>query len=67
MGGETLRRRIEARLGIKLGETTADGRFTLLPIVCLGACDHAPALMVDDVLHGDFDAATLDRLLEGYR
>ena len=30
------------------GETTADGRFTLLPIVCLGACDQAPAMMVDD-------------------
>ena len=38
------------------GETTADGRFTLLPIVCLGACDQAPAMMVDDDLHGDLDA-----------
>ena len=35
------------------GETTADGRFTLLPIVCLGACDHAPAMMIDDDMHGD--------------
>ena len=40
-----------------VGETSADGRFTLLPIVCLGACDHAPALMIDDDLHGDVDPA----------
>ena len=41
------------RLGIRLGETTADDRFTLLPIVCLGACDHAPVMMIDDDLHLD--------------
>jgi len=67
MGAESLRRRLEARLGIRMGETTADGRFTLLPIVCLGACDHAPALMVDDDLHGDLDAGGLERVLEAYR
>jgi len=67
LGGEAVRARLEAWLGIRLGETTPDGRFTLLPIVCLGACDHAPALMVDEELHGDLDAATLDRLLERYR
>jgi len=67
LGGEVVRQRLEARLGIRPGETTADGRFTLLPTICLGACDHAPALMVDEDLHGDLDAATLDRLLEGYR
>jgi NADH-quinone oxidoreductase subunit E len=35
-----------------------------LPIVCLGACDRAPALMMDDMLHGDVDAACLDALIE---
>ena len=38
-----------------MGGTTADGRFTLLPIVCLGACDQAPAMLVDDDLHGTVD------------
>ena len=37
-------------LGIGFGETTSDNRFTLLPIVCLGACDRAPVMLVDDTL-----------------
>ena len=39
----------------------------MLPIVCLGACDHAPALMIDRDLHLDVEPANLDRILEGYR
>ena len=54
------------RQGIRLGETSADGRFTLLPIVCLGCCDRAPAMLVDDDLHGPINA-NVDRILEGYR
>ena len=53
--------------GIGLGETTADGRFTLLPIVCLGCCDRAPAMLVDDDLHGPVDSAGIGQVLEGYR
>jgi NADH-quinone oxidoreductase subunit E len=63
LGRDALQARIFARLGIGPGETTADGEFTLLPIVCLGACDRAPALMLGDELHGDVDAARLDALL----
>jgi NADH-quinone oxidoreductase subunit E len=66
MGGETVRERLEARLGIGLGETTADGRFTLLPVVCLGACHQAPAMMIDDDLHHDLDPAKIDAVLETY-
>ena len=66
MGYETLRDAFHTRLGVRLGETTSDGRFTLLPIVCLGACDHAPTIMIDDDLHHDVDAARLDALLERY-
>jgi NADH-quinone oxidoreductase subunit E len=66
MGGDALSQRLRARLGIGWGETTPDGRFTLLPIVCLGACDHAPAVMIDDDLHGDLEAGDMDRVLEGY-
>ena len=49
--------------GDRSGQTSADGRFTLLPIVCLGACDRAPALMIDDDLHGDVTAERIDQLL----
>ena len=64
--GEVLHK-IEGKLGVKLGETTPDGRFTLLPNVCLGACDHAPALMVDSDLHGDLDVRKIDEILAGYK
>ena len=53
MGGDGLRKQVEEHLGIGLGETTPDDRFTLLPIVCLGACDRAPTMMIDDELIGD--------------
>ncbi len=64
MGYNRLRDHLRSRLGIALGETTADGRFTLLPIVCLGACDHAPTMMIDDDLYQDVAPETVDRALE---
>jgi len=67
MGYERMRQHLTERLGIQFGETTPDGRFTLLPIVCLGTCDHAPAMMVDSDLHRDLDAAGIDEALEGYK
>jgi NADH-quinone oxidoreductase subunit E len=66
MGYERLRERLTARLGIQPGDTTADGRFTLLPIVCLGTCDHAPAMMIDEDLYRDIDPAAIDAILEQY-
>jgi NADH-quinone oxidoreductase subunit E len=69
MGYGRLRERLEKKLGIRYGETTADGRFTLLPICCLGTCDRAPAMLVDEDLHRDLenlDAAGLEALLERY-
>lgn len=65
MGREALQRRIFQRLAIRPGETTADGAYTLLPVVCLGACDKAPAMMVGDMHYGDVDVATLDAVLDG--
>ncbi|TVR45389.1 MAG: NADH-quinone oxidoreductase subunit NuoE [Puniceicoccaceae bacterium] len=52
------------RLGISFGETTPDGRFTLLPIPCLGDCDHAPSLMAGNRIHGNLTPEKLDRLLD---
>ncbi|MDF0643822.1 MAG: NADH-quinone oxidoreductase subunit NuoE [Nitrospira sp.] len=65
-GCDALRKGLQTRLGISMGETTGDRRFTLLPIVCLGTCDRAPAMMIDDDLHGDLTAASIDRILERY-
>jgi NADH-quinone oxidoreductase subunit E len=67
MGYKKLCHAFTSRLGVDLGGTTADGRFTLLPIVCLGTCDHAPAMMVDNDLHHDLDPDKLDEVLEKYR
>ena len=67
MGYDQLRERLCSKLGVRLGETTEDGRFTLLPIVCLGTCDHAPAMMVDEDLHRDLDADKADQALESYK
>lgn len=64
MGYERMRGHLTSRLGIQFGETTPDNRFTLLPIVCLGACDHAPAMIVNNNLHGDLDPKKIDKLLE---
>ena len=58
---------VEDATGIKPGETTPDGRFTLIPIVCLGACDRAPAMMIDDDLHGNLTPEKVDHILEDYR
>ena len=65
-GYETISQKIKQRLGIDFGETTKDQRFTLLPIQCLGTCDHAPALMIDDVLFRDLTIEELDRILKLY-
>lgn len=66
MGYENLLEHLKSALGINLGETTADGRFTLLPVACLGACDHAPALMIDEDLHVGLTAEKIDEILEKY-
>jgi NADH-quinone oxidoreductase subunit E len=66
MGCDRVRDQLCARLGTTLGGSTADGRFTLLPIVCLGVCDHAPAMMIDDDVHTDLDEQAIDKILEKY-
>jgi len=66
MGYETMRDHLSGRLGVPLGGTTPDDRFTLLPIVCLGDCDHAPAMMVDGRLYGNLTPGRIDDILAGY-
>lgn len=67
MGYEKIKSSLEKKLGIKYGETTADERFTLLPVPCLGTCDHAPTIMIDDDLHRNLSPDNLDSVLEKYK
>ena len=67
MGYDRVREHLRERLGIEYGQTTPDDRFTMLPIVCLGCCDHAPAMMVDSDLHSDLNPQKIDSALEKYK
>jgi len=63
-GGERLLTQLSGRLGIKPGETTEDGRYTLSTVECLGSCGTAPVLMVNGLHHENLDPAAIDALLE---
>ena len=63
-GAEDLLARIREKLEIAPGETTADGKFTLWSVECLGACELAPAVMINEKLHGNLTPEKLDRLLD---
>jgi len=63
MGSDDLAARAERRLGIKLGETTPDGRVTVEAVYCLGLCACGPSAMLDGEVIGRLDAARLDVLL----
>jgi len=67
MGYEDILNHLKSRLKISYGETTTDDRFTLLSICCLGTCDHAPAIMIDNDLHRDLAPDKLDAILENYQ
>lgn len=66
MGAESLAEAFQQHLGIGYGQTTADGRFTLLPICCLGNCDKAPTLMIDEDTHDLVNITDVRSLLEQY-
>ncbi len=63
MGGETLMEHLCRHLGIRQGETTDDGLFTLLPCCCLGNCGNAPTMIIGDTLHGLLTPDTADEIL----
>ena len=67
LGADAIRDRLCSRLQVALGETSADGGFTVLPSACLGACDHAPVLMVEGELKLDVSEETIDTILQGER
>ena len=63
-GCDKLQQQITDQLGIGLGETSADNRYTLLPVTCLGACDKAPVMMVGDDLYEEITAQSLVEALQ---
>ena len=66
MGYDAIREHLQAKLRIRCGETSADGRFTLLPASCLGACDLAPVMMIDEELYGNLTPPKVDEILAKY-
>lgn len=58
---------IRRRLGIEVGQTTADGRFTLEPVSCVGNCAVSPSVRIDQELHGRVSPENVAVLLERYR
>lgn len=67
VGREKIQQRLSNQLEIKPGETSADGQFTLLPMPCLGACDHAPVMMIDEDLHQDVSVDQIEAVLAQYQ
>ena len=63
-GAERLIDHLRKQLGVEVGETSADGRVTLLTVECLASCGTAPAMQVDDTYHENLDEAAIDRILE---
>lgn len=61
-GGDDLLSKICTKLGVKPGETTADGEFTVIPSECLAACDKAPMMLVDDKVVGPISENELDAI-----
>jgi NADH-quinone oxidoreductase subunit E len=65
-GYEQILEHFTSRLGITLGQTTSDKRFTLLPSSCLGVCEQAPAMIIDDDLYTNIDLAKVGEILSQY-
>ncbi len=64
--GEMMAAAIEKELGISPGETTSDGRFTFELTNCIGACDQAPAMLVDDEVYGDLTPEKIGEILKSF-
>ncbi len=66
-GADELVAHLRTRLGVTVGETTPDGRFTLQTVECLASCGTAPVMQVNDTYHEDLDPARVDAILESLR
>lgn len=66
MGAEPLIEHLKTRLGVEEGDVTPDGRFSFHRIECIGRCDGAPAMLVDDDYHGELTPEKIDAILDRY-
>jgi NADH-quinone oxidoreductase subunit E len=64
MGHDRLLDRLTAKLGIEPGQTTEDGRFTLMTVECLGSCGTAPCALLNEELHENLTAENFDKLID---
>ncbi len=64
-GSEDLIAHVEKKYGVRPGQTAADGRFTLKEVECLGACRHAPAVLIGNAYHEHLSPEALDELIDG--
>jgi len=67
MGAEHLIERVSEKLGVQPGETTADGRFTLSTVECLGSCGTAPVMQVNDDYYENLSEESIDAILDRLR
>ena len=66
-GCEQIQEQIKKLYDVDLGQTTADGRLTLLPIACLGQCERAPAVMIDQDVYGNLTPEQVEQIVEKYK
>lgn len=66
LGAESLIEHLEKKLGVGEGEITPDGRFSYARIECIGRCDGAPAILIDDDYHGNLTPESIEQILEQY-
>jgi len=66
MGGERLLDTLRDHYGLEPNTTTSDGRFSLMIMECIGACDTAPAMLVDTDLHGNLTPERMAAILKRY-
>lgn len=66
-GYASLQDHLMRRLAIRMGETTADGLFTLLPVCCIGYCDRAPAILINKKVYGELTPEKLDGIIARLR
>lgn len=64
---QTIIESVQKELGIKPGETSADGRFSFELTNCIGACDRAPAMMINDDVHVDMTPGKIAKILQAYK
>jgi NADH-quinone oxidoreductase subunit E len=66
-GRQSVNDYLSAKLGIRPGETTPDGLFTLLPVCCIGYCDRSPAMLVNRIAYGPLTPEKIDDILRRLR